>query len=219
MFGIEIIVVAVGILIAFQVEEWRDRLGEQREVDAALVRLAEETQINLDFCANGVDGGIRRVASAALQVLDSLSDGALAEVNRDDFEWGLATIAFNPRPQFLSTVAEEMIYTGLLKNVDDQELRQRIAAMVSRKNLIDELYSNWTISLQPATDELNRTVQISYSGPFDIDDLRGDYIFEQGIEVQFNFDDLESNQYLRNLLVESDRRPRRSLQEVFPIYA
>ena len=45
LFLAEIVVVVVGILIAFQVEEWRDRLAERREVDAALTRLMEETEI------------------------------------------------------------------------------------------------------------------------------------------------------------------------------
>lgn len=203
LFLVEIVVVAVGILIAFQVEEWRDRLGEDREVTAALVRLNEETQANLNFCVNGVDRHSRRVASAALQVLHSINSGTLHDADRTEFQWGLATVGFNPRPQYLSTVAEEMISTGVLKNVDDPDLRRQIAAMVSKKGLIDDLYAIWAINLQPAADELNRVVQISYSGPPDVDELRGSYIFEQGIEVDFSFADLVQNQYLRNLLVET----------------
>ena len=43
----EMLVVVFGILIAFQVDEWRQDVREQREIDAALVRLKEETASNL----------------------------------------------------------------------------------------------------------------------------------------------------------------------------
>ena len=41
----EMVVVVLGILIAFQVEEWREDLREQREIDAALVRLKDARMV------------------------------------------------------------------------------------------------------------------------------------------------------------------------------
>jgi hypothetical protein len=46
-YGIEVLVVVFGILIAFQVEEWREDRQRSRDLDAALIRLAEETAANL----------------------------------------------------------------------------------------------------------------------------------------------------------------------------
>ena len=46
----EILVIVIGILLAFQVEEWRENRAEQRDLQAALERLAQETDRNLDLC-------------------------------------------------------------------------------------------------------------------------------------------------------------------------
>ncbi|MBU2677591.1 MAG: hypothetical protein KJP16_10930, partial [Gammaproteobacteria bacterium] len=49
-YGIEVLVVVFGILIAFQVDEWREDRQRSRDVDAALIRMAEETAANLRHC-------------------------------------------------------------------------------------------------------------------------------------------------------------------------
>jgi hypothetical protein len=55
-FGIEVVVVVFGILIAFQVEELREDRQRSRDRDAALIRLAEETAANLQHCEKGRSG-------------------------------------------------------------------------------------------------------------------------------------------------------------------
>ena len=203
LFLAEIVVVVVGILIAFQVEEWRDRLAERREVDAALTRLMEETEINRRLCDDGTERGSALVANGALTVLKVLNAERLTDADSEEFNWGLATVGFNPRPPFFSTVAEEMISTGLLKNIDDQRIRQSIAAMVTAHNQIDELYSNWNTNLQAAADELNRTIEIRYTGATVLSELQPVAGFEQGIETHYDFQALLQNTYLKNLLIEA----------------
>ena len=46
----EILVVVLGILIAFQVEGWRERRQLETDLELAIDRLADETQQNIVSC-------------------------------------------------------------------------------------------------------------------------------------------------------------------------
>ena len=50
LLAAEFVVVVLGILIAFQVEEWREGRQEAEEIRASLLRLAEETTANIALC-------------------------------------------------------------------------------------------------------------------------------------------------------------------------
>ena len=110
----EMVVVVLGILIAFQVEEWRQNAREQREINSALVRLKDETKVNLRFCEAAVPASVRQVRMTQV-VMDSLQAGHLLESDRSQFEAGLVKLGWLAYPPYQSTVAEEMISTGLLK--------------------------------------------------------------------------------------------------------
>ena len=46
----ELAIIVFGILIAFQVEEWRDERRNEQDMQASLQRLAEEIKQNLAIC-------------------------------------------------------------------------------------------------------------------------------------------------------------------------
>ena len=198
----EIFVVVFGILIAFQVEEWRERLAEERDLQAALVRLKEETTANLEICETQMPS-LMRVADATHVVLGSLLSNRLADEDVEQFDRGLIMLGWNPRPPFVSTVAEEMISTGLLKELEDEALRAEIAKLPGRIRAVTGDMAARGANLQAAFDELSRSVELDYSGPTNLEELGGEFPqFEQGIIVKYDFQSLSGNTYLKNLLVE-----------------
>lgn len=137
----EIVAVAVGILIAFQVEEWRERRAADREIQASLSRLAEETRENLDIC--DFWGPVHESgATEAELVFRTLRAGHLDESNREQFERGLRSAATLPTFSIRTSVADEMIATGLLKRIADEELRSAIARLREMQRALDRPYPN-----------------------------------------------------------------------------
>jgi hypothetical protein len=60
--------------------------------------------------------------------------------------------------------------------------------------------------LQPILDELARVVEYSYAGTTDLDELRNFGmlgVFENAIDVSYDFASLVNNRYFRNLLIEA----------------
>lgn len=198
---VELVVVVLGILIAFQVEEWREQLGEQRELRAALLRLKEETKANLTICETALPLAAQ-VASSAHVVVKSLSSGRLADGDIDQFEAGLVMMGFNPRPPFVSTVADEMISTGLLKKLENEQLRTSIAALPANILGLRDV-SGRGAEFEVTMGELSRSVEFDYTGPADLDELYGVGIFERGLSVRYDFDSLSRNKYLKNLLIDA----------------
>ena len=201
----EMLVVVLGILIAFQVDEWRDGLQIERDLHAALVRLKDETQTNLRHCEIVVPIGERLAGSVQL-VLKSIQSGRLRETDIGEFEYGLTHIGFLPGRPYLTTVAEEMIATGLLKELDNVGLQTNIASTLSQTELRSENIAIQSRFLQSIVDELARTVEYSYGGETELNELRQPTtmgLFEDGIEVAYDFASLANNRYLRNLLYET----------------
>ena len=127
-YGIEVLVVVFGILIAFQVDEWREDRQRSRDLDAALIRLAEETAANLRACELVVPI-LANHARSVVVVVRALNDGHLSDANIESFDAGLIRVGYVTGVPFSETVAAEMIATGMLKDLENAELRNRVATL------------------------------------------------------------------------------------------
>ena len=203
-YGVEVLVVVFGILIAFQVEEWREDRQRGRDRGAALIRLAEETAANLRVC----EGAVPIRADHALWVLAvirALNDGHLSDANIESFDAGLIRVGFVANARYLATVAEEMIATGLLKDLENADLRKRIAAL----SVEIEVASSWVAdtrgSLGAAVAEVAKAVDFEYHGelPALEDSDVWDTGFEDGISVAYVFEELVANRTLKNVFIEA----------------
>jgi hypothetical protein len=202
---IEVVVVVLGILIAFQVDEWREGLQLERERLAALTRLHEETQTNLASCEVAVPVTANLARSIQL-VLEAIQSGELRDDDIETFEYGLTHIGFLPGRAYLTTVAEEMIATGLLKELDNAQLQTSVALALTQKGILRQNVATQGRFLHSVVDELARSVELSYRGSVDVEKLiqeDGMGRFEAGIEVGYDFQSLVDNRYLRNLLIET----------------
>jgi hypothetical protein len=202
---VELFVVVLGILIAFQVDEWREGLQVERDRHAALIRLKEETQTNIRNCEIAIPLFLRLARSMQL-VLTSIQSGRLREGDIDEFEYGLTHIGFLPGRPYLTSVADEMIATGLLKELNIAGLHTNIASAQIQSVQYRQNVATQSRFLQPIVHELARNVEYKYVGEIGLDDLRNAETmgaFEDGIEVTYDFESLVNNRYLANLLVET----------------
>ena len=202
--GIEVLVVVFGILIAFQVDEWREDRERSRDRNAALIRLAEETASNLRACELVVPIGAEH-AQWVLAVVRALNAGHLSDANKESFDAGLIRVGYVTGVPYSETVAAEMIATGLLKDLENAELRSRIAVLPV---FIDGART-WEIdprgSLQAAVAAVASAVDFEYHGemtaPEDSDGPATD--FEEGIGVDYVFEELVANRTLKNVFIEA----------------
>jgi hypothetical protein len=199
----EITVVVLGILIAFQIEEWREERQRQRDQRQALLRLAQETKENLVVCT----GEMRFFSdlTGIKMVVNALQAGVLADEDKELFHDGLATASALPNLTILTTVADEMISTGILKELEDIELRSLIARLQSSVNLRDRNYSNRRESVRDVGKELANHIDILYqpSSPGDAKEPIGWRSEEQNIQVIYNFAELAASRRLKNLFFEA----------------
>jgi hypothetical protein len=203
-YGIEVLVVVFGILIAFQVDEWREDRNRSRDLDAALNRLAEETVSNLRAC-EFVLPILANHARSVVAVVRALNDGHLSDANIELFDAGLIRVGYFTGAPYLETVAEEMIATGMLKDLENTELRNHIATLPVRIKGARNWDNDPMGSLRAAVAEVAKAVSFEYHGelpePKDID--APDTSFEDGISVDYVFEDLIANQMLKNVFVEA----------------
>ena len=203
-FAIEVLVVVLGILIAFQVEEWREDRQRGRDQEAALARLAEETAANLRACELVVPINAAH-AKSVLTVVRALNDGQLSDADIELFDDGLIKVGYVTGTPYSETVAAEMIATGLLKDLKNTELRSRIAELP----VFIEGARQWEFdprgSLQAAINEVARAVDFKYDGELTMpDDSEGPATgFEEGISVDYVFEDLVANRTLNNVFIEA----------------
>ncbi len=161
-YGIEVLVVVLGILIAFQVDEWREDRQRIRDRDAALIRLAEETAANLNVCESAVR--IRADHALWMQaVVRALNGGQLRDADTESFNAGLIRVGYIADARYSATVAEEMIATGLLKDLENADLRKRIAALPVEIEVASSWVADTRGSIGAAVAEVTKIVPLPRS--------------------------------------------------------
>ena len=203
-YGIEVLVVVLGILIAFQVDEWRDDRQRSRDRDAALIRLAEETGANLRVCGVVLPVNADH-ARSVLSVVRALSDGHLGDASTESFDAGLIRVGYVTGAPYSATVAEEMIATGLLKDLEIAELRNRVAEMPVWIQGVRIWDDDPRDSLGAAVAEVAKAVDFKYHGEFTAPEFNAGPAtgFEEGISVEYVFEELVDNRTLKNVLIEA----------------
>ena len=203
-YGIEVLVVVFGILIAFQVDEWREDRQRSRDRDAALIRLAEETAANLRNCEKVIPI-LADHAQSVLTVVRVLNAGHLSAAEVESFDAGLIKVGYVTGTPYSETVAQEMIATGLLKDLENVELRNRVAELA----VWIEGARSWDLdlrgSLRAAIAEVAKAVDFEYHGKLQIpEDSDGPATgFEDGISVDYALEELVANRTLKNVFVEA----------------
>jgi hypothetical protein len=204
VYLVELAVIVLGILIAFQVEEWRDSRQQERDMRASLQRLVEETQANLGFCER-ILASQRRAAIGVEQAFLSLRTGILRDQDVELFEAGLRLAAQLPNYQLLTTVADEMISTGLLREINDGVLRQQVAKLVIMQRNVNVGYPSRRASVRDLSNEMYGYVDVEFVDPTSVFDAEREIAgsLEYATQVLYDFEDMAQNKRLKNLLFEA----------------
>jgi hypothetical protein len=195
----EFTVIVVGILLAFQVEEWREERAEQRDVAAAIKRLMEETEENIQRCEL-FSKSLKINAQSVQHVYRSLIAGEIIDGDSLTFEHGLTHFDVVPDVRMLTSVANEMISTGLLKELDDSVLRGSIARIPALDGEQRDMLPYWRTSIIDLHSKITGLVDYYYDGelpPLDRSDPYNELIASR-MRVNYDFQELSSNRLIRN---------------------
>lgn len=203
-YGIEVLVVVLGILIAFQVDEWREDRQRSRDRDAALIRLAEETAANLQNCAKVIPV-LADHAQSVLAVVRVLNGGHLSDADIESFDAGLINVGYVTGAPYSESVAEEMIATGLLKDLENAELRNYVAELPVWIGGARSWDLDSRGSLRAAVAAVAEAVDFEYHGNLPVPEVSDgpDTRFEDGIHVNYVLEELLANRTLKNVLIEA----------------
>jgi len=122
--GIEIIVVTLGVLLAFQIEQWAQQRQKREDERQFLQRLSQEYRHAVEEMKS-VNGFHRRTIDQVGEAFDARSqpERLAALSNRNDFACGI--IRYRAAP-YNETAAEEMLASGRLNIVADLNLRAKL---------------------------------------------------------------------------------------------
>lgn len=150
----EIVLVVIGILIALSLNNWNEQRVINLSINSYLTALKEETQNNIE----GLNLFIHRIdKDIANTVL------ALTELNKENADqltdstlYSLISNSAHP-PYFTGnlnrSVFDDITNSGLLKNIKDQKLKQRIFSIGARLDYLKSDFVNanatWTEYLMP----------------------------------------------------------------------
>jgi hypothetical protein len=136
--AIEFLLVLVGVLLAFQINEWASERQARAEREAAISRLldeAEEDVAYLRFEVQDHQRSVRELSSA----LDRLQNGAWRQADEAQMRSGLTTSVYLDAPSPPSSVYEDIVAAGMLGNIGDPQLRSAISVYRAKLELLTTL--------------------------------------------------------------------------------
>ena len=120
---IELVVVTVGVLLAFQIDQWGDQRKQAQEEHRFLVRLYTEYQRGIAEL-DDVDEDSRRIRQQVSDALAARDDPVRLEfLAREGFGCGAARFR---NANFNDTSFEELVSSGRINLISDQALRSEV---------------------------------------------------------------------------------------------
>lgn len=186
----ELLVVVLGILIAFRVDEWKDHRAEQREIAASLTRLAGDFVANQQAC-NSLTDDILLTRDAVWHVYSSLQAGRILGDDADLFEQGLINADFIPQIPISVPAYEEMIATGRLRSLEDAALAGELARLRSEIEMVRLQIPHYRLVPSELAAELRSLADFRYAESPDEP------------RVSYDFAALVGSRKIRNLYFEA----------------
>ena len=155
-------------------------------------------------CANGLRRLVRRVL-AIQTVHKALQLGRLVNAEVELFNEGLVNMGNFWNVTISTSATNEMISTGLLREMDNPDLRAAIGKVPDEFQRLSDFTAIFRLENGVLIDELAGIVTYTYTGEYlpadQIDKFNTD--FERNVEVSYDFESLSSNQRLMNLVLEA----------------
>jgi len=194
-FGVEMLVVFIGLFAALQVDDWRDERAFRQAETRYLERLREDLA---DFRENAGDllQFLERNRDAVQYVSDSLSAGRLIDGQTRKFEIGLIYVAHLPSLQIPASAYDEMVASGMFARLRSDQLKQDVSELYATQALVEKNFSWWRDSPQDLEDLLMSRVRM-YSE--DRMEPQSRFVLSEPVRrVEFDFEALHSDRELAN---------------------
>ena len=186
--ALEVIVVMVGILIAFQIDRWGEERRERAQEHQYLLRLKEDLQIEISRMDEVVMYADARLA--AVQLLEELAANPSAAIARPDaVPEALETATWLSFPQISAFVYAELQSTGHLALLRSQSLRRNLANYYA--SILQESRIGLDLNLQHLFDRLTAgilsTAELTQVEEFAGQDKLQDVAASRALEIAQEF--------------------------------
>lgn len=126
ILGLEIVIVIIGILVAFQIDRWaEDRREREQEYDY-LVRLKEDLQIEIHSMDAAIQFAESRIA-AVLLLEEVIANPSVVMEQPDAVPVAMETATWRSFPQINAFVYTELQSSGNLALIRSESLRRELA--------------------------------------------------------------------------------------------
>lgn len=137
----EILLLVIGILIALQIDGWREERQEREREAYYLERLETELEFNAAEADRNVAMSEQQVRFAEL-LLQSL-DGEVDEAQQIEWLYALNYLWFLPHPFYDDAAWSELKSTGEVGLIRNRELAERVGTFHSQLSHVLSLESEW----------------------------------------------------------------------------
>ncbi len=124
--GLEMLVVILGILIAFQIDRWAEDRRDREQEHNYLVRLNEDLQFEIDSMDEAIQYTESRIA-AVLLLEEAIANPAIITERLGAIPVAMETATWRSFPQISAFVYTELQSTGNLALVRSDSLRRELA--------------------------------------------------------------------------------------------
>jgi len=135
--GIELVVVTLGVLLAFQFDQWGDRRKQAREERQFLGRLYFEYQRAIDELKSANDESRLGVMSDIRAAFGARRDPAMLR-QFSERDWFGCEAGFLRTAPFSDTAFQELVSSGRLNLVADSSLRDQIRDLATAQALLKD---------------------------------------------------------------------------------
>lgn len=126
ILGLEIVIVIIGILVAFQIDRWaEDRREREQEYDY-LVRLKEDLRIEIHSMDEAIQFAESRIA-AVLLLEEVIANPSVVMEQPDAVPVAMETATWRSFPQINAFVYTELQSSGNLALIQSESLRRELA--------------------------------------------------------------------------------------------
>jgi hypothetical protein len=136
--AIEFILVVIGVLLAFQINEWASERQARAGRQAATTRLLDEAEEDVAYLRYEVEDH-QQVVRKLSYALDHVRNGTWRQADQAQMQSGLTSSVYLDAPSPPSSVYEDIVAGGMLGEIGDPRLRSAISVYRAKLNLLSRL--------------------------------------------------------------------------------
>lgn len=132
----EFVIIVIGVLVALGVDAWWQEREDRAKLQSHLLALVTEIDANLDSLKTIRDGVIPSKLTALEQVIQTLSQQQLPEIDADAFFATLAWSAKKPQLWFIRNNYDAAISAGGFRHLDDRGLETQLSDVLNAPDIL-----------------------------------------------------------------------------------